>query len=1115
MATQENKCRLCTGTGDLVLYRYSPSDYQIDADCVYGSLEECEVDNNPRESYINPAQCLVWFNDNGEEVLGEDGNYIFQNYYGQTNQENPIPSVSNQTISPSAVANIGDVQSRLWAYDLTGNTLYYVDSFTHEGSDIGITTNKLFVGCQHKFQGHTKNAAIVSYGFTMTGNDTTTFQKAPLKTYRFVNEDGYLIREGAGTNHYGTTSVGLGDALGTISDTEILIDDDQGNVYYADLTNFWSGSSVYADVSVDEEPTYTWVASNNIDSNGDPYLNLNSTDIVSVGVETEAVDGWRLCAHATQGRIYTVVVKKILQVNDTNYHHYKLQGDIKFNPSDPILSGDPSFIVTYEDTSSDATIGGCLQNPGAVPVKGTGCAKMITKFKFPTDLDNITIQTYDDRFTREASANDEEFTPDTGAGNIVEDGVSGILYGFSENYRWAINPTTLTYSNPIKGEFRLFNKSGLGLMVNWDYNAGKTNQMLFRGGAQSPECVTTSAYTYNCTTNGCDSVLGAGGVYSSFSACSADCVSYSCSTMCECISGVTADIGGVGYFGPYVLGGPMGLGHLAEYRYVENNNVSIQSTTMGDTCIWPLEVQTIPNVAYPYTWDNMYGHGIGWNTSNVQPGETQVMGVHNSGNQQSSWGIDGTRFCLDDDCTTYVDQQGPASGVGSGFWGATGNYVLNARLNTIGVFPNNIDSHNMEVWGSLNVLNSLSNPGSAQYDANNGPFYRGYGGAGWNGMSRCVTVTGTTSKVYFIGVGSSEYYRIGIDGVIQVDTSTPQLANRGFNPNSQPNPSSNQDVVDGTGTGNESRLWWMHKFELLPGEHSITVEMFAMASQAIGGLAVPNAFQYKAFGMDIIGPFDVGVYDTSADITTNFTPQIYTANTILSTSEIAEPTQLPTSCNANACFLSGCYYLHHVQEPIPVTMMGSLVTEYPDPYRVAAGLGGTWGWENPGLDPILLPNGGEYKPSGGLAPGIPAFSMRELPYYAPKTNGVHVVHPGTSTYTRQLLLGSQGYVMEDPALTPWAANYTLGTLSITSNHFGGGGPFIPTNPNASNQDPCESPIPSHWGPGATYQRTPAPVRIYNGNTMVDSFMYQSWEEIIDWLNGEGLYVSSVADPRNY
>ena len=89
MATQENKCRLCSGLGEgVVLYRYGPSDYQIDADCIYGELSDCEQPNNPRKSYVNPAQCLVWFNDNGGEVIDQNGSFLFQNYYGQTNQVN-------------------------------------------------------------------------------------------------------------------------------------------------------------------------------------------------------------------------------------------------------------------------------------------------------------------------------------------------------------------------------------------------------------------------------------------------------------------------------------------------------------------------------------------------------------------------------------------------------------------------------------------------------------------------------------------------------------------------------------------------------------------------------------------------------------------------------------------------------------------------------------------------------------------------------------------------------------------------------------------------------------------------------------------------------------------
>tara|TARA_R110000824_G_scaffold13374_1_gene58392 strand:- start:185 stop:12442 length:12258 start_codon:yes stop_codon:yes gene_type:complete len=1134
MATQENKCRLCSGLGEgVVLYRYGPSDYQIDADCIYGELSDCEQPNNPRKSYVNPAQCLVWFNDNGGEVIDQNGSFLFQNYYGQTNQVNPIPTVVNQTIVTTANASIGDVQSRLWAYDLTGNTLYYVDSFTHQGSDIGISQNNMVVGCQHTFTTdipgstpvtHLKSGAIVSYSYSITNNDTSTFSKTPQKTYRFVDEDGYLIREGTTNTHYGTTVVGLGQAIGVVSDTEILVDDDKGNVYYVDLTNFWSGSSIYADGSVNPPvaPTYSWIASNNIDNNGYPYVDLYTAGGVLPGVEQEAVNGWKHCSYGTAGNIYTVVANKIL---NTEYN-LKVQGDIKFNPSDPILSGDPSFIITYKNlTIPLPNTGGCPQNPGALGINGTECAKLITRFKFPTDLNNITIQTYNDRFTDDSTVNNEEFTPASSSINIAEDGATGNLYGFSQNYRWEINPTTLFYDNPIQGEFRLYNSSGLGQLLNWNYTPGNSGQMAFRGGAQSPDCLTTSAYTYNCTTDGCDSVLGSSGAYSSFSACSADCVSYSCQTMCECITGLTSDIGGVGYFDDYATYNPV-WGHLSQYLFEESNAVSIQSTTIGDTCIWSVPLLISVTAAPPPTFENTYGVST---SSNVQQTiGTEVEGVTNSGNQQSSWGVDGTRFCLDDDCTTYQDLQGPApAGPDSGFWGATGNYLLNARLNTTGVFPDKVDSHAMNsvpLWGGYcsmwEVLNFIADTTIFAYDPIQGPLYQGTGGAGWDGMSRCVTVTGSTAKVYFIGVGSSEYYRIGIDGVIQIDTSRPQVANRGFNPNGQPNPSTNQDVIDGTGSGNESRLWWMHRFELLPGEHSITVEMFPMSSlpaavAAYGRLAVPNAFQYKAIGMDIIGPFNLGEYATANDVSTTFTPQIYTANTILSTSELAEPTQLPTTCTGGACYLSECYVLHHLQEPIPYSVLGSLIAEYPDPYRVAVGLGGTYGWENPSLDPITLPNGGKYMPSQGHDPGIPYIKMREIPYYAPKTNGVHDIHPGTSYYTRELIVGDWGYVSEEPQGTPYGVLAPGATL--TTGMMGGWDPFSTTH--GTNPNPCVSDIPSFWGLGGnTYQHYGAPIYVRMGGQSLPNNILNftagqtTWEDVIDWLNSEGLLVSSVPDP---
>ena len=306
--SKSNNCRLCTGGGEgaKVLYRYSPSDYQIDADCKYSSLEECESINNPRKSYISPAECLVWFNDNGGEVVN-NGTYVFQNMYGQSNNVNPIPSTMNGNMAVTDWNTVGQTHSRLWAYDVTGNTLYYVDSFTHEGNDIAVAQNMMFVGCESKDESgaDTRNSSIVSYNYQITNNDTTTFTKTPQKTYRFVNHLGYLIRDNGGNASWAQyEKVGLGNSIGGISDSELIIDDHGGSIWYANLDDNWSGTSIYSSDDTDS----VWTASNSIDNQGYPYLDLD-TYTPDLG---DSLGRWKHCTYGTENRIYTIRCKLLV-----------------------------------------------------------------------------------------------------------------------------------------------------------------------------------------------------------------------------------------------------------------------------------------------------------------------------------------------------------------------------------------------------------------------------------------------------------------------------------------------------------------------------------------------------------------------------------------------------------------------------------------------------------------------------------------------------------------------------------------------------------------------------------------------------------------------------------
>tara|TARA_R110000824_G_scaffold269809_2_gene458272 strand:+ start:7207 stop:19128 length:11922 start_codon:yes stop_codon:yes gene_type:complete len=1110
MATMENKCRLCTGIPEgVVLYRYTPTEYQIDSDCIYGSLTECNRQNNPRKSYISPNECLVWFTDNGGDLWDTNGGAILNNKFGQTNQQQPIPTIQNNSIVQEVYNALpGDIQARLWAYDITGNTIYYADSFKHEGSDIAVGNTNMWVGCEFSYQipsqstnwfqynagtpiYETGNFTINSYNYSITENDVSTFNKTPDKVYRLVDENGNLIRQGvnpadgfAWGNQSGDYNQQLGPSIGTISDSELLADDARGNIYYVDLTNFYKGDRIYSITGA--ASTYgfnaldvTWTTSNSVDSNGDPYMSLASHSFNNTRRNVE--DGWYFCSNSAGYRVYTVIANKIVSV-DPNVNDN--QGDIKFNPSDPVLSGDPSLTVTYSNSYGITTT--CPQNPGGTPsTQNTPCGKNITKYKFPTDLNNITIQTYSDRFITNAAAVEEQDTPEY-SGNLVEDVSTGNLYSFARNYRWLVDSNTLNYSNPVQGEIRLYDSSGIGQMYNWYDSSSNLDTMVFRGGAQVPSCVVTSAYTYNCSINGCLSVLGTDGVYSTLSACSADCVSWSCSTLCECLSGITE---------PFPLNPYQPQNYVNGFNFDENLNVQNQSTVKGDTCSW-----SIPHTAGATGTGMFY-----FPTAAVR-----------DGNQQSSWGIDGTRFCLNEDCTTYQDLTGPTSIVASGFWGGIGNYLTEGRLNAVGVWPYAISTNDIYLGGQ-SAFKVLTEGMSNSMPWDNVPFTDE-----WNGISRCITVTGTTSKVYLIGVGASDYYRIGVDGVTKINTSRPEVSEAvTFNTHNLPTNATNQERFTNLSTADSDR-WWVHRIELTPGEHSITVEALGLGRDQTIPYTAPLQFfgqDYKAIGVEIVGPFPLGSYTTSADVL-NLTPYVYTANTIFSTIELAVDTQVHQQYQCplgSGCGLGSCYLGHVLHEPIPYTMGGSMLPSYPDPYRVYAGIGGTYGWEKSTISPIQLPNGGYCE--WGVGQGGVNWKLPHM-YFAPQVNGVNDYHANTGLLTRELEFDKYGYVTEDPTVTPYANGITS-IYSCLPMQWGFQG-FCNTTPQ-SPDDPCISPIPSHWGVFNTYQKGNAPLHVTGfvggdkmflggGVTPTGTVQGSTWEDIIDWLNDEGLLVSSVPDP---
>ena len=1179
-------CRQCTGGDpDYPLWRYSANDYQLDADCLYSSEAECEQINNPRETYIDPKQCLVFFNDDGYDWL-LNGVNLFDGVYGATNQQNPIPSVIQGTMTPtegraaftyantgplSSFASIEDLtapESRLWAYDISDNVAYYVDSFPTAGPDISMSHNKLFMGCTYSLQHwqglmgtggcfgdfnldglfefswgwapenstcgaslyQPETIAINSYNYTLRDNDLSTWTQSPDKSYRFVDEEGNFITKGyrtgfaalPGTND-GNPSLGMG--IATISDTELIIDDVTGNLYYADLTNFWTGdtastySSLYLDIGVPIDPSvYLWDTANSVDVQGNPYFDLSVTGYNQA--ERKPTDGWYHCSNAMGNKVYTIACKTIVSLtvsnledavlnpnyvsgsadpNEAMYLNYAMwpheftwpQGDITFNPSDVILSGDPSVTITYRtwDGTPDGgggvanssnnypntnTVGtlGCPQIPGIPQTPGELCVWKIAKFKFPTDLNNITVQYYRDRFTENAAVQSQKDTP-VATHALVKDVQNDKLYGISQKHRFTVDNTTLAFTSPVQIQARLYDQNGIGYLTSWDggYNAvGVTMSTFgtggifnsgqfahggdFLGGAQSPSC-TDDNYTFNCTINGCVSIYGTGGDYTYYSACTADCISYSCVTSCECPSGATTNNNN---FEVKIHAATAGPGDVYEYK--EDSNVSAQNIGTNDSCAWKV----------PYVF--------------VGTSPDQLQFVKEDGLENSQWGSDGTRFCLTNNCGTYVDLTGPATGVASGFWGQTGNYLFNARLNTIGAWPGGV------VYGTAgsNTESPWVYQGQTFTNTPWIPVADALNSRKWVGISRCVTVTGTTNQLYLVGIASSDYYRIGVDGVSVINTMQRELSeNKIFNPAGFPSyPATAYEQATMTNQNETNSRWWVHRIELTPGDHSITLE----------GTMNPWVVAPKALGCDIIGPFDVTDY-TGATQVALLTPQIYTANTIFSTADLSSEANTIYGGGTNAGTMIAFCQLHDSIGPCPYPVGGQLMYQYPDTYKINWGLGGVTGWVGGGTTTVItLNNGGTVK---DFNLGSIQWNINCLPYMAPQNNGVQVFHAGTNV--GDIDLDYMPYVTELPT--------TVGL----STGFPWSGYIQPSNPNSHA---CESPIPSMVTGGVTYQKPP------EGPTLKGITPYiqiggaagnpQTWRDFIDYLNAQGLYVSSVPDP---
>ena len=833
-------CIACSGEGKTTLYRFGNSGR--DSGCEYSSFNACLKANNPKNINVS-TDCLVFFNDNAGDLRNSSNTGIqysqFIDKYADTNQQKPIPSEYSSPTSPNYInptrdqRELGQIKGRLWGYDFTTNTSYYLDSFTHTGTDIAVTNSKMWVGCNFNRVNVLGSAdpntsstipsyTINEYDYDITNNDPDTFSKAPTKTYRFVNKFGDLLANvwtldttvppktsNAGTSatnpwnnqQMNYTTIGelecLGNDLGVVDDRTLILSDKQGHIYIAELDNLWSGETV----TYGSTKGVVGAQGGTLPNTPNGPLNLSGHDYGLQSTNNGVPYFWSYtdalynCSEDTNFEVYTVVVKLIVSMRSDAY---KTHGDVIFVPTDSTNQNKPTIIASLQ-----------LNN-------GT---KKFVRFAYPTDTNNITVQYYDDKLTVN--------TAPSGAIALFKNTTTDQYYTVASRKRYDIDFVTLATSNSLSTQVTTYDNQGFLQSLD----AGPMHGWGWRGASQAVDCVSTTAYTYNCGVDGCISVLGETGAFATMNACTASCVSWSCTTTCDCPEGYTYD-------------------ELTENCELSNSPTVNTSIELDSS---PNSSQYNNSVTYFY---QKQGGSTDWTNISTKSGPTLA---------------------------TATDS--------SGFWGMSGDYLLNAPLNANGVW-----SATFGQW----LPNSQN----------------------WYGTSKCITITGATEKAYLIGIGGTEHFRVGINNILEVDTTT------GVNNFDPGNVIGGNDPVSQPPTITY-KSWHVFKVILQPGDNTILLE-----GASVGVNASP------AFAFDIVGPFNSTDYDTNAEYVA-LTTNTYTASTVYGTRNLLD---VVSSSNCD------------LDKPLFPNYLGSTnYSDYPDPWRLTTA-----------MDELIDPN---MVYSQGLPPG--------------------------------------------------------------------------------------------------------------------------------------------------
>ena len=299
----------------------------------------------------------------------------------------------------------------------------------------------------------------------------------------------------------------LGNDLGVVDDRTLILSDKQGHIYIAELDNLWSGETV----TYGSTKGVVGAQGGTLPNTPNGPLNLSGHDYGLQSTNNGVPYFWSYtdalynCSEDTNFEVYTVVVKLIVSMRSDAY---KTHGDVIFVPTDSTNQNKPTIIASLQ-----------LNN-------GT---KKFVRFAYPTDTNNITVQYYDDKLTVN--------TAPSGAIALFKNTTTDQYYTVASRKRYDIDFVTLATSNSLSTQVTTYDNQGFLQSLD----AGPMHGWGWRGASQAVDCVSTTAYTYNCGVDGCISVLGETGAFATMNACTASCVSWSCTTTCDCPEGYTYD----------------------------------------------------------------------------------------------------------------------------------------------------------------------------------------------------------------------------------------------------------------------------------------------------------------------------------------------------------------------------------------------------------------------------------------------------------------------------------------------------------------------------------------------------------------------------------------------